>query len=291
MQIMCVVQAHEQPKPLAEQSQFSGSWNGFAVLGMSRSFHHWSVVGTEGNPAFKVSHAVGSFYLLNVQATAGAKPTPVLYQPYPVQEDLDFNFACEEAGLVVAKCNTLFHVKTNLQALNQLPGGSPAMLSLQVREAVPQRYSSFGGQPIQLCITLPPHLQRKTDQELEEELAPMAFSFAPADSDDAADDMSAQETAVEWLRRDGNEVRVTAAVPFSMELLVSGLQQALLHVQSESTSKAIHHETSAVLKMGMYSANCSIGLASFYAWDVDTEYSWLNSKDAMLKVSAMIWRF
>ena len=144
-----------EEQPLSREL-FTGGWQKIAILGMRRGVHRWTQVGTQGHPPFKVTHAVYSIQLLNVEATMKAG---VRYAPYPVLEDIDFNFACEGKGLVVLKCNTLFYTKINLQSLTPSLGAKAPSLQLMISRASAHPLSVLGGQAAAFHVSLPESMQ------------------------------------------------------------------------------------------------------------------------------------
>ena len=245
------------------REQFSGSWQGMAMLGLRNGVHRWTDIGTVGHPPFKVTHSVYVFYLLNIRATMGRN---VRYAPCPAREDIDFNFSCEEAGLVVAKCNTLMFCKTNLQLLNTLDLITLADdCILQV-----QPCSVFGGQSVKLQIQLPAQMQSWSMNKLQQKLQPLTLRFLTGNTmSDASTASIAGSTQLEpqlEAVEAGGVIVVSAPTSFSKQALQIGLEEALNHVKHSSSSRIFMHTVPAELKMGSITGKCSIQLVSFYAW-------------------------
>ena len=232
-------------------------------MGMRRTLYRWEYVGTKGHPPFKVTHGAHSFYLLNVKST---RDKHILYAPHPAQEDIDFNFACEEASLVVLKCNTLFFAKNNLQPAKPRPGAIPFSLGLHIQQSPDQVVNIFGGQPIRLHIARPAHMQSWQEAQLKEQLTPATFQLTSGGN---ASSMPAQ-----WLglQADGGMILSVPAV-CPADALHGSLQEALLCAQQGHLSPAgmtIPGHAEAELQMGAFGGSFVITMDCFYVWSINS---------------------
>jgi hypothetical protein len=82
-----------------------------AVIALTRDYRHYKAVICGERKPFTFTPRSYSFFLLNVELTVGHR---VLYPMRSHWEDVDFNETCERTGLAVVKCNTIFHVKTDV---------------------------------------------------------------------------------------------------------------------------------------------------------------------------------
>ena len=128
---------------------YSGDHKHYGIIGPSRQPYRYKLVGATwpggaGPPAFKVTHSVFCFFLLNVRATMSSRPL-VLWPARQFAEDIEFHHLCEDSKLAVIKCNRFFFHKSNLQGLELKKAYKETRIGFQ-----PAQGPMWGGQQLQV---------------------------------------------------------------------------------------------------------------------------------------------